>query len=203
MINLLPPEYKQHLMYGRRNTRLRKWVVALIVALAGVGLIVIGGQYYMRQTIKSQEVLLQTEKESLKTQKAEETEKRLAEISANTKLVVQVLSREILFSKLLRQLGSSLPANTTLQQFQIDKVEGGLTLRALATDIDAATQLQVNLQDPQNKIFEKADIESINCSPPSPGTKYPCVVQLRALFSKDNPYVYISSAPAAATEKKQ
>lgn len=193
MINLLPPEYKENIMYARRNRRLLNWSLAMVVSLAVIGLVVAGGYLLMNNSIKSQTAQAEKARQQLKDEKIDETKARLDEISSNTKLILQVLSREILFSSLLKQLGASLPSGTTLQSIQIDKVQGGITLKALAKDVDAATQIQVNLSDPDNKIFQKADIESINCTPSDNKAIFPCTVQLRALFAKDNPYVYISN----------
>lgn len=210
MINLLPPDYIENIIYARRNAVLRKWMIALLFALFGSIAIVAGGYIYMTQTVKNQDKQVQSVWAELQQDDLDGTKKQLDDVSANLKLILQVLSREILFSSLMRQLGASLPANTALQQVQIDKISGGITLRAVAKDITSATQIQVNLEDPNNKIFDKADIESISCSGPddiaTPTTTttptdsaYPCTVQLKALFSKNNPYVYIQSSPA--TEK--
>lgn len=191
MINLLPPDVRSDTMYARRNVVLVHWVIACSIALLGIGLIVGAGFVYLDQASKTHAKRAEAARASLQSQKVDETQKQIEEISNNTKLATQVLSKEILFSKLLRQLGASLPANTTLQQLQIDKIQGGLALKAAAKDIDSATQLQVNLQDPNNKIFDKADIESINCSA-APDNPYPCNVQIKALFAKNNPYLYIT-----------
>ena len=202
MINLLPSEYKENITYARKNRTLLNWATVLTGSLLLLAMIIGGGYLFINQSIKSQSVQAEQAKEQLKKEKIDETRARLDEISSNTKLALQVLSREILFSSLLRQLGASLPSGTTLQSIQIDKVEGGITLKALAKDVESATQIQVNLADPKNKIFQKADIESISCTPES-GSDYPCIVQLRALFSKDNPYVYISNTSGASGSNKQ
>jgi hypothetical protein len=199
MINLLPKDTKTDLLYARRNTILLRWITACAFVLIGVGLLVAGGYIYLSQSIENYSKQVDTSRNSLAAQKIEETQKQVEDISNNTKLVTQVLSREILFSKLLRQLGASLPADTTLRQFQVDKLQGGLTLQGAAKNIEAATQLQVNLQDPNNKIFDKADIENINCATTSDST-YPCTVQIRALFSKNNPYLYIT--PTTGSNKQ-
>jgi Tfp pilus assembly protein PilN len=200
MINLLPPETKQEMFYGRRNTILLHWIIACLLALVGVGLIIGAGFFYLQHSISNQTTSLEQSRQTLKAQKVDEAQAKLTEISSNTKLVLQVLSKEVLFSKLLTQLGASIPTNTMLEELQIDKVQGGLTLKAQATDINTATQLQLNLQDPSNKIFDKADLENISCVPPSPGTKYLCTVQLRAQFAKDNPYVYITPTTGGTTK---
>lgn len=199
MINLLPPDVRENTMYARRNVVLVRWVTACSLALIGMGLIVGAGFIYLDQTSKTHAKRAEDARASLQSQKVDETQKQIEEISNNTKLATQVLSKEILFSKLLRQLGASLPANTTLQQLQIDKIQGGLALKAAAKDIDSATQLQVNLQDPNNKIFDKADIESINCLA-TPDTIYPCSVQIKALFAKNNPYLYITPSTTGARQ---
>lgn len=194
MINLLPYETRVDTMYARRNSLLLKWTVALAMGLVGVGLIIGAGSVYLAQTVNSQEKKLHAAETQLNSQNITETQKTVDQISSNVKLTTQVLSREVLFSKLLRQLGAALPANTSLQELQIDKLQGGLSMVALSRDISSAAQIQINLQDPNNKVFEKDDIESINCLAETDKQKgnYPCVVHIKALFLKNNPYLYIS-----------
>jgi hypothetical protein len=91
-----------------------------------------------------------------------------------------------------------LPANTALTKLVVDKVEGGLQIAASAQDFNAASQIQVNLQDPKNQIFEKADIDSITCSA-GLTSQYPCDVTLKALFGKNSQYFYIAPKPTKST----
>lgn len=209
MINLLPPQYKENIIYARKNRALLNWTLAMIASLLILVAIIVSGYILMNNSIKTQQSRTSEARQRLKEQKIDETKAKLDEVSSNTKLILQVLSREILFSKLLRQLGASFPPGTTLQSIQIDKVEGGITLRALAKNVQSATQIQVNLSDPENKIFQKADIESIDCSaagsedPTQTRSAYPCAVQLRALFSTDNPYVYISDTAKSSGATSQ
>lgn len=197
MINLLPHDLKTDIVFARRNSRLRTWIIVSIIALGGVCAIVGGGVLYLQQTTKDYSKQLELSTQHLQDQKVEETQKRVAEISSNTNLTVQVLSREILFSKLIRKIGSTLPAGTALQSLQIDTIQGGIQLNAGATDFNSGTQIQVNLQDPKNGVFEKADINSIDCGgtvskDPATGSLFTCKVDLKALFSKNNDYVYIA-----------
>lgn len=204
MINLLPFSLREDISYARKNTGLMRWIIASLVALAGLIIIVAGGLFYIHQSIKSNTVNLEESKKALQTQKVDETQKRVEEISANTKLATQVLSREILFSKLIKQLGSALPASTALKSLMIDKTQGGIQLNAGASDFNAATQLQLNLQDPKNGIFEKADINSINCGEATTeNAGLPCDVSLRALFSENNSYRFISPSGPNNTQGGQ
>ncbi len=190
MINLLPNEVKQRITYARRNTKLLRWTGLLIGVMVGMALIVAGGQIYMSGSIRDYSRNVEEARNELKLQKLEETQAKLEGISSSLKLVVQVLSRQILFSKLIQQIGAAMPPNTRLTGLQIEKVQGSLLLSAQATDIQAATQVQLNLADPQNKIFDKADIENVQCSREK--VKYPCTVTIKALFGKNSQYYFIS-----------
>ncbi len=203
MINLLPPDVKENIVYSRRNTRLRHWTVALFVGIAGIVGTVVAGQIYLQQSINSYAAQVSGGNENLKKQNIDETQKQVQGLTDSLKLVTQVLQRQILFSKLLAQIGGTLPSGTILSNLSINKVQGGLDLQAAAVDYETATQVQLNLQDPKNKIFEKADIINIQCatsqSSSSPvQSQYPCTVQIRALFAKNNSFSFINSASGSA-----
>ena len=198
MINLLPPRTREAIGYARRNSILFRWMVVMAVTLIVTVFIILSGLLYLNQTTKTHEKRAIALSESLKNQNIDETQKKVEEVSNNIKLATQVLSKEVLFSKLLNQLGAALPADTALTQLQIENVQGGISLAVGATDITAATQVQLNLADPNNKLFDKADIESINCEP-NTEKQYPCIVQVRALFTKNNPFMFISPQVGAKT----
>lgn len=198
MINLLPPEVKQSIVYARRNTRLRHWTVALLIGIIGIVGIVAAGYAYLQQSVRSYAAQVQRGNENLQQQQLDETQKKVQDLTTNLKLVTQVLQREILFSKLLAQVGAALPSGSVLTNLSINKVQGGLDLQAAAVDYQTATQVQLNLQDPRNKIFEKADIITIQCATKLTTadplkTQYPCTIQLRALFAKNNSFTFITT----------
>lgn len=200
MINLLPPDAKESVLYARRNTLLVRWLAAIIVGLIGVVITVAAGQYYLNQSAKSYATDVEKTQQLLKDQQLDETQKRVTEISSSMKLMVDVLSRQVLFSDLIRQVGAAIPPGAALTNLSINKLEGGIDLQFKATDYQTSTQVQVNLEDPDNRIFEKADLININCQSPTGDEtpsdlidiKYPCTVDIRALFAKDNPFLFIS-----------
>lgn len=198
MINLLPPDVKESITYARRNTYLMHWSVTLAVGLFVVASIALAGHLYISQAIKTNSQQLADAQAQLKLQKVEDTQKRVEEISNSLKLVVQVLNKEVLFSKLLRQIGSVMPQNTVLTNLSINKLQGGIDLQAGAVDYNSATQVQVNLSDPSNKIFSKADLVNIQCnsttSDTATSTKYPCSVTVRAQFSANNPFLLVNNS---------
>jgi Tfp pilus assembly protein PilN len=198
MINLLPPDAKDHYRYALRNVRLRRWAFGVSFAL--LGLLVIGGAgyIYMQQISNSYDKQIKTSTTALETQNLTKTQSQVKDISSSLQLAVQVLSKEVLFSKLLTQLGTVTPANAVLSNLTINQEDSDIDISAKAADYNAATQLQVNLSDPQNKVFSKADIVNITCisgsgSTTATDTKYPCTVTIRALFAGDTQFLFINS----------
>jgi Tfp pilus assembly protein PilN len=193
MINLLPPEVKQGYHFARRNVSLRKWVLICLVAFVGLGAIATYGMLTIHQSTVHYNDLIADNTASLKKQDFDGVQKQVEDISSSFKLVVKVLGQEILFSQLLTQLGTVMPAGSQLTDLSIAQTVGSLEISANAVDYATATQVQVNLADPANKIFNKADIESISCFSGSADPALPCSVRIRALFATNNPFLFINS----------
>lgn len=204
MINLLPLEAKESIFYARRNIRLRHWTISLLAGMVGILGIVGIGHLYLHNSINVYAAQVSQGNEELKAQNLEETQTKVQDLTNNLKLVAQVLQREVLFSKLLSQIGAALPSGSVLTSLSINKVQGGIDLQAAATDYQTATQVQINMHDPNNKIFEKADILSIQCATATTTegdplkAQYPCTVQIRALFAKNNSFSFIAPASESA-----
>jgi Tfp pilus assembly protein PilN len=192
VINLLPPERKSDYRYARRNAGLLRFVAMFGVGLAGLAVICALGMLYLQQTARTYAAETVAIEQSLKDQNQAEVEKEVKDISSSLKLAVRVLSEEVLFSQLLKRLAVTTPSNVSLASLSITELKGGVDITANTTDYNAATQLQVNLADPKNQIFAKADIVNISCITGAQGSKYPCTVVIRALFSDDNPFLFIN-----------
>jgi len=194
MINLLPPEIKSGYRYAHLNVGLRKWVIMFAVALFGLGVIATFGLLTLqRSTVHYNNQIASTEA-MFKKENFAGTQAEVEDISSSFKLVVKVLGQEVLFSQLLKQIAAVIPANANLTGLNINQTQGGIDISAMATNYDAATQVQVNLADPHNKIFSKADIVSITCGGTNTvNPRYPCTVNVRALFAENNPFLFINS----------
>ena len=193
MINLLPPEVKSSYGYARRNVVLIKWVIAFVIALGGLGGLATYTVLSLHQSTNGVTQRVANTEDYFKRAKYTDTQKQVQDISNNFKLVVQVLGQEVLFSQLLKQIAATIPNNANLTGLNISQTTGALDISANAFDYNTATQVQVNLADPRNKIFSKADIVSINCGATSSNLRYPCTVNIRALFAPNNPYLFINS----------
>lgn len=197
MINLLPPEIKQSYRYARRNRLLVRWAVFFVLAIFGVAVITASGLLVMNNSIDSYKTSIAGVQSRLAAQDITGVNQQVSDISNNLKLMVQVLSKEILFSKLLKQLGSITPPNVILTDLAISQTESAIDITAETGSYDAATQLQVNLADPANQIFSRADIVNITCVSAAKASNhnYPCTASIRAQFTTNNPFLFINSNP--------
>lgn len=196
MINLLPPTLKENYRYAKYNRRLLAWVGALIGGLCGVAFITALGLFAINNSINSYNSRITTAQHQLSKDNSSTTEQQVADISSNLNLMVRVLSKEVLFSKLLAQLGSITPPNVILTNLSITQDQSAIEITAQTANYNAATQLQVNLSDPSNKIFSKADLVSIACTATQNATNsaYPCSADIRAQFTSSNPFLFINAS---------
>ena len=195
MINLLPPELKQDYRYARYNRRLAHWVFGFLAGMLGIVVITGTGLLIMSNSADSYKARIATTQSRLASENITGVQTQVTDISNNLKLMVNVLSKEILFSKLLAQLGSITPSNVVLTNLAISQSESAIDITAQTANYNAATQLQINLADPNNKIFSTADIVSITCATGTAITNpnYPCTADVRAQFTQNNPFLFINA----------
>ncbi len=193
MINLLPPEHKLKLRYGRLNSRLSHWIeVGMLLTLILV-LVLLSGWMYIDQQIKDLNHSIGVTKQQLQAQNLEKVQAQADQISQNVRLINQILSRELRFSDLISEIGKVMPPGAVLNSLTLsNKVSGVLDLSANARDYASAAQIAVNLSDPKNNLFAKVDIINISCSAGS--ATYPCSANYRALFAKNTPQRFVNIA---------
>jgi Tfp pilus assembly protein PilN len=200
MINLLPPDIKQNYRYARRNLRTAFWAFAFLLAIGGVAAITGSGLFVINRSIDTNKADIVRIQADLTSQDLAGTQRQVTAISTNLKLMATVLSKEILFSKLLVKLGNTTPPDVVLTSLSISQTEGGIDITARAKNYNGAAQLQANMADPANKIFSKADIVSISCANSATEgalAAYPCTITIKALFASDNPFLFINTDKVA------
>ncbi len=190
MINLLPSQLKEAYRYGRINRHLVHWIIAFAIGILGAAIITGFGYLYLDNTAKTYATQIDNANKQLEKQNLKGVQQEVKSISNNLQLAVDVLSKQVLFSELLSRLSELMPANTNLTGLSITQTQGGIDILAAAKENTDASQIQVNLTDPKNQLFSKADIVSINCSG---ATAYPCNVNIKALFSSKNPYLFTNN----------
>lgn len=194
MINLLPPDVKDSYRYASLNIVLRRWITMFGLALVGLGIIATIGLLTLQGSITHYNRQIDASKKLFIKEDFAGTQTEVQNISNSFKLVVKVLGQEVLFSQLIKQIAAAIPSNANLTGLTINQTQGGIDITAVATNYSTATQVQVNLSDSNNKIFSKADIVSVTCGGTnSTNPRYPCTVNIRALFASNNPFLFINS----------
>jgi len=196
MINLLPTQEKDTIKYARYNSQLRRWVVGTLVGLIGVVLVTLGSQFILRQNTHDYELAVASNKASLKQQDQKNTLEKVKNIQDNFKLAIDVLSREVLFSKLLPRVGQVMPSGTVLENLSLntENDQTAVDLSASAKDFISGSQIQVNLIDPNNKLFKKADLVDVVCNnDKKEPSEYPCKVTMRVLPSDSGEFLLLDN----------
>lgn len=197
MINLLPPDYAMKIRYGRRNAGLLRWLAGAMLAIAGLGLIILSGWLLFNHQSGTLNGQIASAHAQLEAQNLVQVQKDADQISGDIKIINQVLSREINFSDLMQQIGKVMPPGSILGGLTLSKVNGSIDLTASAKDYTTAAQVAVNLSDPKNGLFAGVDIVNINCT--SQSTNYRCSASLKALFSKDTQNKFLN-VPSGAKQ---
>jgi Tfp pilus assembly protein PilN len=199
MINLLTIEAKQNVYYARRNSMLKNWLIGLTIGILGIIIITFTGLIFIDKASSDTNALIASAQNQLKSENLGQVQQQISGISNNLKVMVTVLSQEVLYSNLFKQIGTVIPSGAILTGLNIPAGATGIDLQVDTKDYQTASQVQVNLEDPNNKIFSKADIVSIQCQSNAQSnsggniTGYPCIAQLRAQFVKNNPFLFIHS----------
>lgn len=198
MINLLPPKEKEAIVFARLNVRLRHWIIGALVGLVGVALVVSAGNMLVGQTISDYDSTIATTKKRLENNKQQETLQEVKGIQESFKLVIDVLSREVLFSKILPRVGQVMPSGTVLEGLSLntDSTETAFDITASAVDFTSGSQIQINLTDPANKLFSKADLVNVACKESEAESEkpaeYPCKVTMRVQPTESSQFLLIS-----------
>jgi|GEM_PF-262052 len=219
MINLLPPDLKAEYRYARLNLRLRNWAFGGLAGLVGLAALAAFGLLFLSHSADVYRDINANKATVLKSQHADTVAQQVNTLSGNLSLMVKVLSKQVLFADLLKQLGTVTPPDVVLTGLSISQGENALNITAQSKTYEAGTQLFTNLNTPDNRIFSKADLQGVSCNPVTDSgsgalgsglaggaynsgsgntssgspTTYPCSVSIRALFVRDSPFLFINS----------
>lgn len=194
MINLLPTSHAESIRYGRQNTTLRNWLLAMATAIGILILIIAGGWVYLDRQKRNYQSDISNTNQQLKAQNLAQVQKDAKEITGDIRVINQILSSEIRFSDLTQTIGTEMPSGTVLNSLSLsNKVNGALDLIANTIDYPSAAQVAVNLSQSQDQIFSKIDIVNINCNKTALSA-YKCIATYRALFSKTAQTKFLSVA---------
>jgi len=192
MINLLPTGTKDERLYGRKNVLLIRLIgLSLTLFMVLITTIIIS-IIIMDKAISTANSNKQALDISISDNKLDETEKAYNDFLSNVKTVTQILSKQVLYSSLLQQIGQVTPPGANLNSVSISSTDNALDLNFTISRPDIAPILQLNLQDQKNKLFERADIIQVNCQQKEQNVS-PCTAQLKAEYRKDAMFLFINT----------
>lgn len=183
MINLIPPELKQDIKYGKLNvTLVQYWVLLVMVLVMLVGLLIFGAQ------------VVSTDQQALKESIAEK-QLLLSEISGDVEAaktlestvetIGKLLEREVSFSQLIREIGAVIPVGANLSNLTLTGNESApLVIEAEVNSQELAAVVRENLE--KSDLFGFADIQSIDVSDTdSAGNALSYIVQIVVNFESE------------------
>jgi len=198
MINILPPELKQSRKYGRLNLFITKQLVGVVIIGALATGVMLSG---IRLTQDDQNFL--DDALVVKNQAYDEVkhfESQATTLRTKVGNIDKLLEREVKFSKLLVEIGSSIPVGAQLTSLALTgSSTEPLQISATIAEQDLAGVLRKNLVD--SGIFESADILSVSLREGGEGEKDEYVVSLNASLSGSTEKVRSKSAADAAAAK--
>ncbi len=210
MINLLPDTVKEEIAYGRKNRKLLQAIIALIIVIIALGAVTVFGQIYIAKAENNYQKTAEISKARIKDQNLEQTQKKLETLSSNFKTVVQILGKQVLFSGLFEKVGSTIPEGAILTGLTLTNNDTALDLTIAATTREAANQAYINVSDPKNELFDKADLIGISCIQKTGATsgttsetssKYPCQANVKVLFKSNSPFLFLNTVKQTEAER--
>ncbi len=159
MINLLPPDIKQEIIFARKNVMLVQYcVLAGIVGLALVAILFFGltimsnDERLIKKAITEREATLASLKSS---------EDEAQELASQITTIGSLLNTELNYSDVIVQIGSLIPEGATLQNLDLQQTikTDPLSLTVLVDTQAKAAVLQQNFEN--SPLFAGADIQTI------------------------------------------
>jgi Tfp pilus assembly protein PilN len=187
MINLLPPENRQEIIYGRKNKALVGWIIAMLLVLVGVIAITVVGQFYIKSNVNNLNKTIQTTQQRIKDQNLESRQAEISQFANNLNTVNSLLADQLLFSKIITNLGEILPSGVTVQNIDFTSTDSTLKLQLIGSDEKAVTQGFVNISSAPNSLITAADLENVDCS-----GQGGCVATVTALLNKDSELYFLN-----------
>jgi Tfp pilus assembly protein PilN len=202
MINLLPIENKHQIIYGRKNRSLLNWIIALLILLLILLIVTIVGVYYIDRREKSLNRLIEISNQRVEGQDLKEFQKKAEVFSNDLNVAVKLLEKQLLFSKLIKTTGSTLPQGVVLSNLDYNAEDEVLTLNIIGNNQQDITTAFNNInisKDTNNSLFSKADLVSVNCN----FEENECNGSIVALLNKSSDFYLFNSAIPEKDNKQQ
>lgn len=198
MINLLPDHIKEEITYGHHNRVLLHWLISVMLIIGGIGAMTVFGELFINKNINTLQSVVKITQDRISDQNLQSTQASIQNLSNNFKTVTQLLSKQLLFSKLFVKIGSIIPSGAILSGITLSNTDAALDINIASTTQNTATQAFVNINDPANGLFDKADLVSVSCTQSNPSNsttlgKYPCVTLIKVVMKTNSSFYFLNS----------
>ena len=185
MINLLGPEDKKQLRAARSNVVLLRYYFLAFLLIAGSGAI-LGFGFYIAEMQKNsaQASLVQAEDD---TQDYEKVKRQSEEFSKNLSVAKQILAAEVVYSKMITDIASTIPPGTILTSLSLtpETINKKMELSFKTKNYNEGIQLKTTLEN--SDLFSDVSITSITSKDESTGdSTYPTNVNISAMLHPRN-----------------
>lgn len=181
MINLMPYDVKKEIRSARVNVILARYIMIILLAF-GFLILLLGGSYVVltQNKASAQRLINANGKDAdvYSTTKAE-----VESLSASLSQTKTILDQEVLYSKVLMNIGQQMPAGTVLNSLAINSASftgTPITVKAYAKTNDAAVALREKFQS--SPIFTNVNFDSISGTGGISG--YPVSVSITLTITK-------------------
>jgi Tfp pilus assembly protein PilN len=192
VINLLPIKTKKDISYARKNNILIHWIIIIWVLLVAIILIVGVGIFYINQRANNLNRLVDISQQRIKDQKLEEFQKKAEVFSNDLNTAVSLLKNQLLFSKVIKTIGSVLPPGVSLSTLNYSANEETISLNIQSNDRKLITTAFENISNSQKitgNFFTKADLVKIECN----SATNECIGSIVVLLNKSSDYYFLNA----------
>ena len=202
MINFLPPEIKSDIKYRRKNKKLINWLLVLITFIFIIIITIGFGIFIINQKASNLDRLVTVSEQRITDQDLESYQKKAEGFSNNLETAIKLLKDQLLFSKIIRTIGATLPPNTKLEKLEYTTANEILTLNIKSPDQNTISVAYKNIQESgskENSLFSKADLVKVTCST----EKNECIGTIVVLLNKNSNYYLLNNLLEKTKEAKQ
>lgn len=175
MINLLPPEIKEQIRYGRRNVSLRSYVVLTLLVAVALSLSLFGADWYGQRELGRLEGELTELEDRLGPVKALTDEGKAVQEKLET--LKQLFAKETNYVALLEDIEATIVPGAQLQRLELTGDETQpLEMQFIISDKLVAATLRNSLEASER--FKFVDIQTISEAAVQGGTEITATYKL-------------------------
>jgi len=161
MINLMPDDAKKEIRAARLNVILARYIVVILIAAGFLALLLAGSSIVLTQTKESAQRLI--EANSTKADVYSTTKSQVQALSASLSETKNILDQEVLYSKVLMNIGQQMPPGTVISSLSLNAASftgTPVAIKAYAKTTDDAVTLRQRFQS--SPFFTNVNFDSVS-----------------------------------------